>query len=56
MEKEKLERECYEWQINNSKIESWEKKLKEELDNVGLVCIWQNQQENSVSRARRIIK
>jgi hypothetical protein len=31
---------CYEWQLNNLKVEDWAKKLKEELEKVGLQYIW----------------
>jgi hypothetical protein len=32
-------RTCYEWQINNLKVESWAMKLKEKLEKIGLVYI-----------------
>jgi hypothetical protein len=47
---EELVRGCYEWEISNLKSGSWAKKLKEELDKTGLVYIWQDPQENSMSR------
>jgi hypothetical protein len=34
---------CYEWQMNNLKVDGWAKKLKEELERTGLAYIWQNQ-------------
>jgi hypothetical protein len=32
-------RTCYEWQINNLKVEDWAKKLKKDLDKIGLAYI-----------------
>jgi hypothetical protein len=54
--KEELARGCYEWQKRKLKSESWTRKLREELDKIGLGYIWQDPQENSVSRAYKIIK
>jgi hypothetical protein len=52
----KLIRYSYEWQVNNLKFGSWAKKLREELDKIGLGYIWQYPQDNSVSRTCKIIK
>jgi hypothetical protein len=56
MGRQDLGREYYEWQINNLKLESWVKKLKVELDELGLTYIWQTQQENNIIRTCTIIK
>jgi hypothetical protein len=34
---------CYEWQINNLRVEGWAKKLKEELEIIGSAHIWKSQ-------------
>jgi hypothetical protein len=47
---------CYKRQINNLKFGSWANKLGEELDKIGLECIWQDPQENSASRTCKIEK
>jgi hypothetical protein len=36
--------------------EYWTKKLNVEVDKIGLTCICQSQQENAMSRARKLIK
>jgi hypothetical protein len=38
------------------KFESWAKKMKEELESIGLAYIWHSQQEWNTSRLRRIIR
>jgi hypothetical protein len=38
------------------RFESWTKKMKEELESIGLTYIWHNQQEWDTSRLRRIIR
>jgi hypothetical protein len=38
------------------RFESWEKKMKEELESIGLVYIWHSQQEWDTGRPRRIIR
>jgi hypothetical protein len=45
MESSELIKLCYEWQIKNLRVDSWMKKLKEELESIGLAYIWQNQLE-----------
>ena len=30
---------CYDWQVGQPKVECWARRLKEELDNVGLAYI-----------------
>lgn len=30
---------CYDWQVGQLKVECWARRLSEELDTVGLVCI-----------------
>jgi hypothetical protein len=47
-------RACYECQINNLKGNSWAKKLKEELENIGLAYIWQSKFEINVNICRLI--
>jgi hypothetical protein len=49
MDSLKIVRACYEWQINNLKVDGWAKKLKEELEKTGLACIWQGQSEINVN-------
>jgi hypothetical protein len=38
------------------RFESWAKKMKEELESIGLAYIWHSQQEWDTSRLRRIIR
>jgi hypothetical protein len=38
-------RQCCEWQKGNMRLESWTKKMKEELESIGLAYIWHSQQE-----------
>jgi hypothetical protein len=45
---------CYEWQMNNLKVDGWANKLKEELEKMGLACIWQNQTEINVTICKTI--
>jgi hypothetical protein len=40
---------CYEWQMKNLKVDSWAKKLKDELEKMGLAYISQNQTEINVN-------
>jgi hypothetical protein len=40
---------CYDWQMKNLKVDGWTKKLKEELEKMGLAYIWQNQTEINVT-------
>jgi hypothetical protein len=49
MDSSELVKICYEWQMNILKVDSWAKKLKEELDKMGLAYIWQNQTEINVT-------
>jgi 1,2-phenylacetyl-CoA epoxidase catalytic subunit len=39
MDSSELVKICYEWQMNNLKVDGWAKKLKEELDKMGLTYI-----------------
>jgi hypothetical protein len=50
MDRQDPVRECYEWQTNNLKTESWVKKWKVELNELGLTYIWQAQQKNNMIR------
>jgi hypothetical protein len=49
-------RACYEWQISNLKVDGWAKKLKEELEKIGLVYsyIWQSQSEININACKII--
>jgi hypothetical protein len=42
-------RACYEWQVNNLKVDGWAKKLNQELRKIGLAFIWQSQSEINVN-------
>jgi hypothetical protein len=48
-------RQWYEWQKGNMRFKSWVKKMKEELESIGLAYIWHSQQEWNTSSLRRII-
>lgn len=56
MDKDDLVRGCYDWQVRSLKVEGWAKKVKYELDKVGLGNIWQDQQGRSVGRTCGILK
>jgi hypothetical protein len=49
MDSLEIVRACYEWQINNLKVDGWAKKLKEELEKIGSAYIWQSQSEINVN-------
>jgi hypothetical protein len=49
-------RQCYEWLKGNMRLESWAKKMKVELESIGLAYIRHSQQEWDTSRLRRIIR
>jgi hypothetical protein len=49
-------RQCYKWQVGQPKVESWAGRLKEELDTVGLGCIWQNEGEKEMRTICHITK
>jgi hypothetical protein len=48
MDSLEIVRACYEWQINNLKVDGWAKKLKEELEKIGLAYIWQSHSEINI--------
>jgi hypothetical protein len=33
-------KQCSEWQKSNTSVRSWTMKLREELHNIGLACMW----------------
>jgi hypothetical protein len=47
---------CYVWQRDNIKFESWSKRVKEELEKIGLAFIWQNQGESYNDAICRVVK
>jgi hypothetical protein len=47
MDKEEIERVCYEWQVNNLEFDSWARKLSEQLSKIGLGYIWQDLRVNT---------
>jgi hypothetical protein len=49
MDKEKLVRVCFEWQVNNFEFESWASKLSEQLSKIGLGYIWRDLRVSTVS-------
>jgi hypothetical protein len=49
MDSSEIVRACYEWKINNIKVDGWAKKLKEELEKIRLAYIWQSQSEINVN-------
>jgi len=44
------------WQVGQPKVESWTGRLKEELDTVGLGCLWQNEGEKEMRTVCHITK
>jgi hypothetical protein len=48
-------RTCCEWQISNLNVEGRAKKLKEELEKIGLAQIWQSQVESNANKICKII-
>jgi hypothetical protein len=43
---------CYEWQINNLKVQGWAQKLREDREKTGLEYIWQSQRTWKKKRFR----
>jgi hypothetical protein len=43
-------RMCYEWHINNLKVQHWAQELEEELEKTGLEYIWQSQAEINANK------
>jgi hypothetical protein len=56
MDIQDLVRQCYKCHKGNMRFKSWAKKMKEELQRIGLAYIWHSQQEWDTSRLRRIIR
>jgi hypothetical protein len=54
MDSEETARVCYEWQLNNLKVDGWARKLKEELGKMGLTYIWQSQLGINVNICNKI--
>jgi hypothetical protein len=47
----------YDWQKDNIKSDGWAKRVKEELEKIGLASIWQNKYEyNNSSAIDRVVK
>jgi hypothetical protein len=55
MDRQHAVRESYKWQKNNLKLRSWVKKLKAQLDEIGLTYVWQAHGQNNVIRACKTI-
>jgi hypothetical protein len=51
-----IARTCYEWQINNLNAEVWARKLKQQLEKIGLAYIWQNQAESNANKIYKVIR
>jgi hypothetical protein len=49
-------RQVYDWQVVQSRVESWDRRLREELDTVGLDYIWQNVSETETRSICHFIK
>jgi hypothetical protein len=57
MDSLQIVRTCYEWQINNLNAEGWARKLKQELEKMGLAyTIWQNQAESNANKICKVIR
>jgi hypothetical protein len=54
MDYSELVKMCYEWQMNNLKVDGWAKELKEELEKMALAYVWQNQTEINVTTCKII--
>jgi hypothetical protein len=52
----KMEKEDLDWQVRNLKIGGWAKRVKDELDKLGLGYIWQDPQGRSAGRSCEILK
>jgi hypothetical protein len=48
MDNQELVKKCYDWQKDNIKSDSWAKRVKEELENIGLASVWQNQYKTTM--------
>lgn len=49
-------RQGYDWQVVQPRVESWDRRLREELDTIGLDYIWQNVRETEIRSMCHIIK
>jgi hypothetical protein len=57
VDNQELVKKCYDWQKDNIKSDSWAKRVKGELEKIGLASIWQNQYEhNNNSAIYRVVK
>jgi hypothetical protein len=56
MANQELVKKCYDWQKDNIKSDSWAKRVKEELEKIGLASFWQNQYEHNNSVMCRVVK
>jgi hypothetical protein len=57
MDNQELIKKCCVWQKDNIKSDCWAKRVKEELENIGLASVWQNQYEyNNNSAIYRVVK
>jgi hypothetical protein len=54
LDSEETARICYEWQLNNLKVDGWARKLKEECGKIGLEYIWQSQLGTNVNICNKI--
>jgi hypothetical protein len=55
MANQELVKKCYDWQKDNIKSDSWEKRVKEKLERICLAPIWQNQYEHNNSAMYRVM-
>jgi predicted transcriptional regulator len=56
MDSLQIVRTCYELQINNLNAEGWARKLKHELEKLGLVYIWQSEAESNANKICKVIR
>jgi hypothetical protein len=49
MDNQELVKKSRDWQIDNIKSDSWAKRVKEELEKIGLTSVWQNKYEHNSS-------
>jgi hypothetical protein len=56
MANQELVKKCYDWQKDNIKSDSWAKRVKEQLEKIGLASIWQNQYEHNNSAMYGVVK
>jgi len=49
-------RQSYDWQVGQPRVECWDRRLREEMDNIGLDYVRQNARETEIRSMCHIMK